>query len=196
MGGGVAVSHGSGVVMPVRSWLEEGCDRSGHRHCAAVRPDAEHLGHGHPPDQRRRHPRARPGDRPIHSSRALHQRRSAPKPPAASVVLLIDAPTPRLSAARIHDHAGGHVVWAGTVTGQPHSYGGACAVNGLFCRGCWSGLPNSLLPVCCPNQREPSLFCQRNGLICRAVRETGATGLEPATSGVTGRSWRVRAERG
>jgi release factor glutamine methyltransferase len=26
--------------------------------------------------------------------------------------------------------------------------------------------------------------------------ETGATGLEPATSGVTGRSWRLRAERG
>ena len=25
---------------------------------------------------------------------------------------------------------------------------------------------------------------------------TGATGLEPATSGVTGRSWRFRAERG
>jgi hypothetical protein len=25
---------------------------------------------------------------------------------------------------------------------------------------------------------------------------TGATGLEPATSGVTGRSWRLRVERG
>jgi hypothetical protein len=30
--------------------------------------------------------------------------------------------------------------------------------------------------------------------ICRSF--TGATGLEPATSGVTGRSWRFRAERG
>ncbi len=30
--------------------------------------------------------------------------------------------------------------------------------------------------------------------ICRTF--TGATGLEPATSGVTGRSWRFRAERG
>jgi hypothetical protein len=30
--------------------------------------------------------------------------------------------------------------------------------------------------------------------ICRNF--TGATGLEPATSGVTGRSWRFRAERG
>ena len=27
------------------------------------------------------------------------------------------------------------------------------------------------------------------------LRETGATGLEPATSGVTGRSWCLRAER-
>jgi hypothetical protein len=30
--------------------------------------------------------------------------------------------------------------------------------------------------------------------VCRDF--TGATGLEPATSGVTGRSWRLRAERG
>jgi hypothetical protein len=30
----------------------------------------------------------------------------------------------------------------------------------------------------------------------QALRETGATGLEPATSGVTGRSWRLRPERG
>ena len=28
-----------------------------------------------------------------------------------------------------------------------------------------------------------------------AVRKTGATGLEPATPGMTGRSWRLRAER-
>src|SRR6266508_1092272 len=32
-------------------------------------------------------------------------------------------------------------------------------------------------------------------LFCRANGVTGATGLEPATSGVTGRSWRFRAER-
>jgi hypothetical protein len=31
--------------------------------------------------------------------------------------------------------------------------------------------------------------------ICRYFC-TGATGLEPATSGVTGRSWRLRTERG
>jgi hypothetical protein len=30
----------------------------------------------------------------------------------------------------------------------------------------------------------------------QALQETGATGLEPATSGVTGRSWCFRAERG
>jgi hypothetical protein len=36
---------------------------------------------------------------------------------------------------------------------------------------------------------------QQNMPICRMF-STGATGLEPATSGVTGRSWRFRAERG
>jgi hypothetical protein len=37
---------------------------------------------------------------------------------------------------------------------------------------------------------------QQNTSLCRANEETGATGLEPATSGVTGRSWCFRVERG
>jgi hypothetical protein len=44
-----------------------------------------------------------------------------------------------------------------------------------------------VLPVCCPTSRGKSLLGQRATLVCRANVETGATGLEPATSGVTGR---------
>jgi hypothetical protein len=43
-------------------------------------------------------------------------------------------------------------------------------------------------------ERSRRSLCQIHMLICSAF--TGATGLEPATSGVTGRSWRLRAERG
>ncbi len=42
--------------------------------------------------------------------------------------------------------------------------------------------------------RSRRSLCQIHMLICRSF--TGATGLEPATSGVTGRSWCFRAERG
>jgi hypothetical protein len=42
-------------------------------------------------------------------------------------------------------------------------------------------------------ERSRRLLCQTHLLTCRAF--TGATGLEPATSGVTGPSWRLRAER-
>jgi hypothetical protein len=38
-----------------------------------------------------------------------------------------------------------------------------------------------------PEIADTSLLGQRNMLVCRANGETGATGLEPATSGVTGR---------
>ncbi len=45
--------------------------------------------------------------------------------------------------------------------------------------------------------------CDRTSVVARGRptrawphASTGATGLEPATSGVTGRSWRLRAERG
>jgi hypothetical protein len=57
-----------------------------------------------------------------------------------------------------------------------------CSLSGLGTKGCvWSA----------------QIWCQIRQhimLICRDF--TGATGLEPATSGVTGRSWRFRAERG
>src|SRR5436190_15094014 len=43
-------------------------------------------------------------------------------------------------------------------------------------------------------KRSRRSLCQIHLLICRTL--TGATGLEPATSGVTGRSSRFRAERG
>ncbi len=43
-------------------------------------------------------------------------------------------------------------------------------------------------------QRSRRSLCQIHMLIYRTF--TGATGLETATSGVTGRSWRLRAERG
>jgi dienelactone hydrolase len=43
-------------------------------------------------------------------------------------------------------------------------------------------------------KRSRRSLCQIHMPICRTF--TGATGLEPATSGVTGRSWRFRAERG
>src|SRR5205823_10651732 len=45
------------------------------------------------------------------------------------------------------------------------------------------------LPVCCPNSRDASPFRQRTMSFCRineVTGATGATGLEPATSGVTG----------
>jgi hypothetical protein len=46
--------------------------------------------------------------------------------------------------------------------------------------------------------RKPAVDCARgDNKTCRLAGSlTGATGLEPATSGVTGRSWRFRAERG
>jgi hypothetical protein len=44
-----------------------------------------------------------------------------------------------------------------------------------------------LLPVCCPRSRPACLTRHQNVPICRTNRRTGATGLEPATSGVTGR---------
>jgi hypothetical protein len=43
-------------------------------------------------------------------------------------------------------------------------------------------------------KRSRRSFRQIHLFICRTF--TGATGLEPATSGVTGRSWRLRVERG
>ena len=43
-------------------------------------------------------------------------------------------------------------------------------------------------------KRSRRSLCQIHMLICRTF--TGATGLEPATSGVTGRSWYSRAGRG
>jgi hypothetical protein len=51
---------------------------------------------------------------------------------------------------------------------------------------------------CCPNAARRVLArastCNRNAYL-QAFPETGATGLEPATSGVTDRSWRLRSER-
>ncbi len=43
---------------------------------------------------------------------------------------------------------------------------------------------------------DASPLRQRKALVCRTNGAAGATGLEPATSGVTGRSWRFRPERG
>jgi hypothetical protein len=43
-----------------------------------------------------------------------------------------------------------------------------------------------VLPVCCPRSHGASLIRQQRLALCRANGETGATGLEPATSGVTG----------
>ena len=43
--------------------------------------------------------------------------------------------------------------------------------------------------TCVHEQTTTSAYLQ-------ALHETRATGLEPATSGVTDRSWRFRAERG
>ena len=47
-----------------------------------------------------------------------------------------------------------------------------------------------------PRADRACLPRQHNRPICRHFNETGATGLEPATSGVTGRSWYFRAEPG
>jgi hypothetical protein len=44
-----------------------------------------------------------------------------------------------------------------------------------------------LLPVCCPSSPPVCLTRQHNLPSCRHFSRTGATGLEPATSGVTGR---------
>jgi hypothetical protein len=44
-----------------------------------------------------------------------------------------------------------------------------------------------VLPDCCPRLRAASLLRQRNMPVSRHLPMTGATGLEPATSGVTGR---------
>jgi hypothetical protein len=43
-------------------------------------------------------------------------------------------------------------------------------------------------------ERKQAVYCAKNISICRT--SAGATGLEPATSGVTGRSWCFRPERG
>jgi hypothetical protein len=43
-----------------------------------------------------------------------------------------------------------------------------------------------VLPVCCPTARGVRHSMQQRMPICRQISETGATGLEPATSGVTG----------
>jgi hypothetical protein len=48
----------------------------------------------------------------------------------------------------------------------------------------WLG---AVLPECCPNSGGKSPSRQHNMRVCRETEETGATGLEPATSGVTGR---------
>ena len=50
-----------------------------------------------------------------------------------------------------------------------------------------------LLIVCCPSARMTFSGVTTKDAICRDF--TGATGLEPATSGVTGRSWWFRGER-
>jgi hypothetical protein len=44
-----------------------------------------------------------------------------------------------------------------------------------------------MLPVCCPSAGQFRLNRQQKRQICREFTKTGATGLEPATSGVTGR---------
>jgi hypothetical protein len=56
-----------------------------------------------------------------------------------------------------------------------------------ICRNFCSCPRNRLLPVCCPESQSLCLSRQHNRPSCRANVETGATGLEPATSGVTGR---------
>jgi hypothetical protein len=48
------------------------------------------------------------------------------------------------------------------------------------------GPADVVLPVCCPTPCDTRLLGQRNTLVYRANGETGATGLELATSGVTG----------
>jgi hypothetical protein len=58
--------------------------------------------------------------------------------------------------------------------------------------GCFAGLycmrpPMRCCPFCCPTSRDTRLIGQHNTLVYRANGETGATGLEPATSGVRGR---------
>jgi hypothetical protein len=52
-----------------------------------------------------------------------------------------------------------------------------------------------VLPVCCPRSHEACLTRQQKLAICRSRAKTGATGLEPATSGVTGRVGRHDAWR-
>src|SRR6266545_3708785 len=56
-----------------------------------------------------------------------------------------------------------------------------------ICRHFPSPRPRDVLPFCCPSERQVCLQRQRYLPICRQFTRTGATGLEPATSGVTDR---------
>jgi hypothetical protein len=58
----------------------------------------------------------------------------------------------------------------------------------VFCAEPAAHVSVTLLPVCCPRSDQARLMRQRQTSICSAKGETGATGLEPATSGVTGRA--------
>ena len=55
------------------------------------------------------------------------------------------------------------------------------------CRGFVLDSLPAMLPVYCPGQSRPRLPRQRKMPVCRRITRAGATGLEPATSGVTGR---------
>jgi Universal stress protein family len=59
------------------------------------------------------------------------------------------------------------------------------AAAGNPAQGFSSETVDMVLPVCCPKITFTSPSWQRNMSFCRANEETGATGLDPATSGVT-----------
>jgi hypothetical protein len=61
------------------------------------------------------------------------------------------------------------------------------AGKSLLCRHCCLRATPNVLLVCCPRACWLRLHRQPNILICGYFPKTGATGLEPATSGVTGR---------
>ena len=58
--------------------------------------------------------------------------------------------------------------------------------NGPYCRKFLPRGQPEVLPDCCPAARWVRLLRQHKIPFCRQIPKTGATGLEPATSGVTG----------
>ena len=68
-----------------------------------------------------------------------------------------------------------------TVSAPPRKMG-----KWRFCSAFLVRAPTSVLSVCCPKAACPRQIGQQLMPICSAITKAGATGLEPATSGVTG----------